>query len=99
MSVGAILDALPATAGPVEILGDGALAGRLRSRLPQGPGRPTAVIDTTGDPAAVRDALGRVADLGTVVLARPLPATGTADLYGDLHVRGLTVIGVPEAAP
>jgi len=37
----------------------------------------------------------RVDDLGTVVLAGPpVDADGTVDLYADVHVRGLTVIGV-----
>lgn len=101
------LGALPASPGPVEVLGDGPLARALRARLKSRAGgagrRPVAVIETTGDVRVVQDALRRVADLGTVVLAGPPPPDPVAlDLYADLHVRGLTLVGIssrPGDAP
>jgi hypothetical protein len=54
------------------------------------------VVETTGEPMEVVAALRRAPDLGFVVLAGPLPEQPPAiDLYGDLHVRGLTVVCVP----
>jgi threonine dehydrogenase-like Zn-dependent dehydrogenase len=91
---------LALAAGPewVEVLGGGELAESLRSRLgarAAGHSRPGAVIETTGDSEAIAHALRTVADLGTVVLAGPPPAGGAAlDLYADLHVRGLTLVGL-----
>ena len=98
--IDAVIAALPAGAAAVEVAGDGELASALRARVaaiaaPAG-SRPAVVIETTGDGAAVQAALRRVADLGTVVLAGPPPAVAVAlDLYGDLHVRGLTLVGTP----
>ena len=85
--------------GPVEVLGDGALAERLRGRLGTGPGAggpPGVVVEATGTAAGLRRALAVVADRGLVVLAGPEPpATVVLDCYADLHVRALTVIGIP----
>lgn len=94
-----LLAALP-DEGAVEVTGASELAGRLRGRLADRPvaaGRPpAAIVETTGEPDAIRGALERVDDLGTVVLAGPIAEDTVAlDLYADLHVRGLTVIGVP----
>jgi threonine dehydrogenase-like Zn-dependent dehydrogenase len=90
----------------VEVLGEGDLAESLRARLgalAAGQSQPGAVIETTGEPDAIADALKRVADLGTVVLAGPPSAdAGALDLYADLHVRGLTLVGLAattEAPP
>jgi len=85
--------------GAVEVTGESELARRMRDRLADRPlpeGRaPAAIVETTGEPDAVRGALERVDDLGTVVLAGPIAeAAVSLDLYGDLHVRGLTVIGI-----
>lgn len=56
------------------------------------------VVETTGQPMEVEAALRRAPDLGTVVLAGPVPEQPPAiDLYADLHVRGLTVVCVPPA--
>jgi hypothetical protein len=106
-AVADVLGALPANPGPVEVLGDGPLARALRIHLKSHAGRagerPIAVIETTGGVRAVQDALRRVADLGTVVLAGPPPPDPVAlDLYADLHVRGLTLVGTssrPGDAP
>lgn len=86
----------------VEVTGSGTLADALRSRLGSrccaGDAAPDAAIDTTGEPAVIRDLLARVADLGVVVLAGP-PATEDVelDLYADLHVRGLTLTAVASS--
>ena len=84
--------------GPVEVLGDGALAERLRERLGAGAGGglPGVVVEATGTAAGLRRALAVVADRGLVVLAGPEPpATVVLDCYADLHLRALTVIGIP----
>lgn len=99
MNAADILAALPDVSGPIEIVGEGPLADELRARLGDRarlhPDGPSAIIDTTGDAAAVVSALQRVDDLGTVVLAGPQRSKPVAlDLYADVHVRGLTIIGV-----
>jgi hypothetical protein len=85
--------------GGVEIVGKGLVAGVLAQLLgdrARAPGdRPATVVDTTGDPGAVGAAIARLDDLGALILAgeaggRPLEL----DLYPDVHVRGLHVIGV-----
>lgn len=95
--IAAIRAAVPSGATPVEVTGTGAFADSIRSALASdGTGRPPAVIiDTTGDPATIVAALRRLDDLGTLVLAGPAPAEPVdMDLYADLHVRGLTVVGI-----
>ena len=83
--------------GLVEVSGDGVLATLVRHlvRGVDGPG-PGAIIETSGSPAAFRDALHRSDPLGTVVLAGP-PCETSVELptYHDLHVRGTVVVGVP----
>jgi threonine dehydrogenase-like Zn-dependent dehydrogenase len=102
--VDAVAAALPAGDGALEVSGDGPLAAALRSRLGCGSPNdadppPAVLVETTGGAQAIRDALWRVADLGTVVLAGELEAGPVElDLYGDLHVRGLTIVGVAPAA-
>lgn len=86
--------------GWVEVTGAGALADRLRATLRsrlRSASRDglAAAIDTTGDPAVIAALLARLADLGTLVLTGPDPSDPVAlDLYADLHVRGLTVVGI-----
>ena len=101
----AVADAIAASHGPVEVLGDSTFARQLRVRLGAGAVaigvRPAVVVETSGDATSLGAALERVADLGTVVLASPggardpLESTAALDLYADLHVRGLTIVGVP----
>jgi threonine dehydrogenase-like Zn-dependent dehydrogenase len=56
---------------------------------------PQAVVDATGDPAVIVDATRRVVDLGTVVLVgEALGRTVEMNFYPDVHVRGLTLVGV-----
>lgn len=86
---------------PVEVAGSGGLADAIRAELGDGQGRsderPGTVVETTGEVAGIQAALARVRDLGLVVLAvAPAPDAPDLDLYADLHVRGLTVVGVAE---
>jgi hypothetical protein len=86
---------------PVEVAGSGELAAAIRAELGGEPGlseeRPGTIVETTGDVAEIQAALARVQDLGLVVLAvAPAPGSRDLDLYADLHVRGLTVVGVAE---
>lgn len=84
---------------PVEVAGTGLVAAEVR-RLTGGhshPGEavPAVVVDTTGDPEAIRSALNRVSDRGMVVLAGE--SSGRAldlDVYSTIHRRGLVVVGV-----
>jgi threonine dehydrogenase-like Zn-dependent dehydrogenase len=107
MNAATAIASLPDGEGLVEVVGTGALADEVRRlllrervRLPRADERPTAIIETTGKPAALETALQRVDDLGTVVLAGPLPTRPLAlDLYADLHVRGLTLVGVSRTMP
>lgn len=84
----------------VEVSGGGLVAMRVRALVEEqggsaGADPPRAIVETTGAPAAILDATRRVADLGTVVLAGESPG-GTTDLnlYPDVHVRGLALVGV-----
>jgi hypothetical protein len=99
LEVVAIVRAAGPGAEPVEVTGSGYLAGRLRTDLGvparAGDDRPGTIVETTGETAEIVAALMRVRDLGTVVLAGPATTDSRPiDLYADLHVRGLTVIGV-----
>jgi hypothetical protein len=95
---GPVREALGGASTDVEVLGDGAVA-RLVRRLSDAPRPETAprvVVDLTGDPEAIRGALARLADLGTLLLARDPSVPLDLDLYPDVHVRGLRVVGVPR---
>jgi hypothetical protein len=88
----------------IEVIGSGVIALQVRALLgdrSSQDGRstpleqPRAIVDTTGDPRVIVDATRRVAALGTVVLvgeglARPVEM----NLYPDVHVRGLKLVGV-----
>jgi predicted dehydrogenase len=83
--------------GAVQVIGDGPLAEQVERLLPadRGSGRPRAVIETTGSEANVRRAISDVETLGTVVLAAPVDAELIEVAgYADIHVRGLTVVGL-----
>lgn len=102
MTASAAVAAVDAVA-PVEVVGAGPLADEVRrllavsARLGTSDVRPAAVIETTGEPAAIAAALARVDHLGTVVLAGPgAPGSIPLDLYADLHVRGLILMGLPQ---
>jgi hypothetical protein len=81
---------------PVAVTGIGLVARLVRALMDDSmrSERPGAVVETTGQPAVIADAVGRVADLGTVVLVGESPRAIDLDLYADVHVRGLTLVGV-----
>jgi hypothetical protein len=97
-----VLEALAGiSAEAVEVTGRGIVAGELRRRLgiSAAPPRPSAVVETTGDPQAIEAATRRLADLGTLILAgEPSGRRLDLDLYRDVHARGLRVVGVARAA-
>jgi threonine dehydrogenase-like Zn-dependent dehydrogenase len=69
------------------------LAPEVTERPPDGP--LGTIVDTTGDPDAIADATRSLADLGTLVLAGETHGgTLAIDLYPDVHVRGLRMVGV-----
>lgn len=84
---------------PVFVIGDGPDAPALREAFPGEPSAPRTVVETAGSPASIALALAVAADHGTIVLVGPAASEPpTLDLYNDLHVRGLTIVGVaPEA--
>lgn len=99
--VAQVVAVVAASPPPVEVIGDGPVAVELRQALApsDGSGEPGTIVDTTGDPDQLLDALARVRALGTIVLAGPPPPAGVdLDAYADLHVRGLTVIGVADSS-
>lgn len=86
--------------GGVQVLGEGPLAEHVGRLLPTrfGSGRPHAMIETTGSEANVQRAISDVETLGTVVLAAPVDAeVVNVSGYTDIHVRGLTVVGLAGA--
>jgi hypothetical protein len=96
-----VLQALPKDrSGPVEVVGEGSLAVRIRRHLADsGAGqtttRPSVIVETTGSPDCIVDALQRLDDLGTLVLTRETHGCDIAlDLYADLHLRSLTIVGL-----
>ncbi len=90
---------LVASCGPssVEVIGCGVLAGMLLRDLDKGHSQEHRVIvDASGSALEVARALSSARPLATLVLPAPM-ATRVVLLptYSDIHVRGLTVIGVP----
>jgi hypothetical protein len=60
------------------------------------PRTPRVIVETRGDASAITAATRRLAHLGTLVLAgESVGASVTIDLYPDVHVRGLRLVGVP----
>lgn len=89
------LAGIPADA--VALTGRGVVAAELRRRLgiASSPPEPSAIVETTGDPGVIEDATRRLANFGTLVLAgEPGGRTLDLDLYRDVHVRGLRVVGI-----
>ena len=88
----------------IEVTGSGLIAQRVRALLKDGAAddgrsaafeQPRAIVDTTGDPTVIADATRRIADLGTLVLVgESLGRRAEMNLYADVHVRGLTLVGV-----
>lgn len=86
--------------GGVNVIGEGLLARLVQRLLPASfdAERPWAVIEATGSDSNVREAIGTVEVLGTVVLAAPVDARVIeVAAYTDIHLRGRTVVGVPWA--
>jgi hypothetical protein len=88
------------SADPVEVVGSGVIALQVRALLGDSSSerpmeQPSAIVDTTGEPSAIVDATRRVAALGTVVLVgESLGRRAELNLYPDVHLRGLTCVGV-----
>jgi hypothetical protein len=87
--------------GAVEVVGEGLIARQVRQLVDAVGGerpaaeRPAAIVDMTGVPEAIVDATCRLADLGILVLVGERPdAPLELNLYPDVHLRGLTVVGV-----
>jgi len=88
----------------IEVTGRGAIALQVRALLDRPPAvvggsasfePPAAIVDTTGDPGVIFDATRRIADLGRIVLVgEGLGRPAEMDLYPDVHVRGLSLVGV-----
>lgn len=85
----------------VEVLGDGLLGQLVRAELPAGSSAPPEiVVDTTGSPARIQAAVSSLPRLGQLILAAPVrPASIALASYADLHVRGLTLLGIGWARP
>ncbi len=96
----AVVEGLPS--GTVEVIGNGVIARLVRvvvGNAAHGAGRtpvpPRAIVETTGDAQTIVDATRRLEDLGTLVLVgEALGRIVEMDLYADVHVRGLTLVGV-----
>ena len=99
----AAVEDLPPNA--IEVSGTGLIARRVRSLVgeraadprerPATSQRPRAIVEATGDPAAILESTRRVADLGKIVLVgESLGRRVQMNLYPDVHLRGLTLIGV-----
>ena len=87
--------------GSIEVPGDGAIAQLVRTLTgapSQADGVPDAVVDTSGTSASVARALGRVGDLGLVVVVAPVGQPLELSLYADLHVRGLELVCIAPTA-
>jgi hypothetical protein len=85
--------------GDLEITGSGLLADTVRRLAAErgregGASRPSAIVETTGGQQEISGALHRLSDLGILVLAVPPAEPVALDLYADVHVRGLQVVGV-----
>jgi hypothetical protein len=87
-------------AGTVEVTGNGLVAAQVRALIgddvrADGVEPPTTIVDTTGDPAVIADSTRRLANLGTLVLVGESIGRKVAlNLYQDVHLRGLTLVGV-----
>jgi hypothetical protein len=89
----------------VEVTGSGLIAHQVRALLGNGSpessesarlDRPIAVVDGTGDVSVIVDATERLTNLGTLVLVGESRGHELEmNLYPDVHVRGLTLVGIP----
>lgn len=86
----------------IEVTGRGATANAVRRLLAVGPtvrpsevGRPAGIVLTSAGVEELVAATQRVADLGRIVIAAEFREAIAFDLYPDVHLRGLTLVGVP----
>jgi hypothetical protein len=84
----------------IDVVGRGFSSGLVRQVLELTPGDqalpPEAVVDVSGDVAELVAATRRLAPLGTlVVMGEPSGRSLEIDLYPDVHVRGLRLVGAP----
>ena len=62
--------------------------------------RPRGIVETTGRPAAIADAIADLDDRGVLVLAgEPAGRALAIDLYPEVHLRGLELVGVRPPRP
>jgi hypothetical protein len=97
----AVMAAIEACEPPIAVIGDSDEARRVRTLIGErglgldGQRSPATVVEMTGSTPGVAEAFERVADLGTVLLAGPIPLEPLAlDLHDQVHVRGLAVVGI-----
>jgi hypothetical protein len=84
----------------IDVVGRGFSSALVRRVLELAPGDealpPAAIVDASGDVAAVVAATRRLAPLGTlVVMGESSGRSLEIDLYPDVHVRGLRLVGAP----
>lgn len=88
----------------VEVVGRGVIALEVRRLLRQADGaprldQPAAVVETTGEPQAVVEATRRLKSGGVLVLAgQALGRRLDLNLYPDIHVRALRIVGAGSIA-
>lgn len=81
----------------VEVLGGGMLATLVREQVgPAATGAVVTAVDTTGDAGPIQSAVAALPRLGRLVLAAP-PRAAEIPLatYRDIHVRALSIVGLP----
>jgi hypothetical protein len=85
-------------AGRVEVVGRGLVAGLIRMMLgvPSGaaPASPIAIVTTVADQDVLTACMSRLESLGTLVVVGESRGGVDIDLYRDVHVRGLHLVGV-----
>jgi hypothetical protein len=81
----------------VDIVGVGAAAAlvRLLVGATRESTRPEAIAVLSSDADEIPNALARLTDLGTLVLACPANGGGPLNLYDHVHRRGLRIVGLP----
>jgi hypothetical protein len=96
------IERLGDTPARVAVTGHGAIAAAARSALgvqlcsDEMSGPPDAWIECSGTVDALRSATRTVQDMGIVVLVgEPADEPVELDLYRDVHLRGLRLVGVP----
>ena len=94
------------SAESVVVMGSGTVARQIRRVLamwgtaPCEEPPPAVVVEATGAPRSIANALREVRTLGTIVLVGDqLARACTLDLYSDLHVRGLRLVGLARRPP